>query len=193
MWTAGPQGYLTWVQFSTLWWNRMYVQLAGQALCQKEVLSNSDTHTRWRMLSRLAATEGQALAKAFDEATWACAVAKATAGARLSPGYLTEVDEQLLAELRRKHAADKAKALREPPVKRPQRFSSGQSHHSQPQWQGQGYSSGQSHHSQPQWQGWGYSKWQPWQKQGEHGGKASRQADAPWQPAKQQHKGDQKR
>ena len=72
----------------------MFIQLAGQALTRKETLSRGDCDARWRMLSRVAAVEGTIVAKCLDEMTWAKAVARITAGARLEAGFLTRVDGQ---------------------------------------------------------------------------------------------------
>ena len=96
---------LTIAQWNICWWNRAAVQLAGQALCKNELLGLSLLFQRWHMLQAICVSEGGRVAKLYDHATWASAVATITAGGQVQPWDLATCDQNRISKIKAEIAA----------------------------------------------------------------------------------------
>ena len=89
------------------WWNRAAVHLAGQPLCQNELLGLSLLFQRWHMLQAICVAEGGRVAKLYDHATWASAAATITAGGQVQPWDLAMCDQNGVAKIKNGDRVDR--------------------------------------------------------------------------------------
>ena len=99
---------LYWCQFSVLWWNRAWVQLAGQSLCEHETFTMCGLWKRWRMLELVCVDEGPRFAKELDRATWGAAVATMSSGGVVEPRSLAKLDHDMFQKVKRQLAGKDA-------------------------------------------------------------------------------------
>ena len=101
---------MAWCGYSQLWWNRAYIQLAGQALTKVQTLSLGELFARWHMIEEVCATHGCRIAKELDAETWRRAVAAIESGATFDAKSLAVLDNECLQKVKGRAEAEKKEA-----------------------------------------------------------------------------------